>query len=82
VSAHGQRHDQPGREAPQEDQQEQLAQVGHHAVARLVPHRLDVRELPLRQPLGGLAVDRPHVDREPRREADRPEARAPVHSGT
>jgi hypothetical protein len=43
-----------------------------------VPNSLDVGQLPLGDALGCLAVDRPHVDREPRRQPDRGEARAPV----
>ena len=77
--AHGQRHDQPDGEPDQQHQEQELPQVGGDRVAGLPSDCLHVRELALRHALGGVAVDRPHVDRQARREAHRGEARAPVH---
>ncbi len=79
VAPDRERHHEPGRERAQEHHHEEHPQVGGHGVASLVAHRLDVRELTLRDALGGLAVHGSDVNGQPRGEADRPKAGAPVH---
>ena len=79
VPAHGERHDQPRREAEAENHHQKHAQVGRHRVARLLPHRLHVGQLAAGEPLGRLPVHGPHVDRQPRRQPHGAEARAPIH---
>ena len=77
-AAHGQRDERAERQAAGDGDEDRQAQVEGERVARLAADELGVERARLGQPDDLLAVDRAHVDVDPRRRRDDREAHAPV----
>ena len=73
-----QRHERAEREPDDQDRHEQDDEEVADRVGRLLADRRDVEVARLRDPDHGVAVDRPHVDLQPHRQADAAEPHAPV----
>ena len=81
VRPRGERHQRAEPEAGDQDRHEQDDDEVADRARRLGADRRDVEVARLRDPDDGVAVDRPHVDLQPHRQADATEPHAPVDEG-